>query len=134
MNKKNLKQNPISKLSRTIILVGDFLLFILLSFNLYQLININIKTQAILSSNILSNNPEEFLVKIADSGVSFGMWFINIGSILVTITFIILLFIPKFQIKKIGIANTVWLGTWLLYIILSLIVVTVVAMSLLSFT
>lgn len=134
MNKKNLKPKTISKSSRIIILVGDFLLLALLSFNLVQLVNLFTKTQAILNSNILSDNPEAFLSQITANGVSGLMWFVNIGSLVLTVVFIVLLFIPKFQLKKIAIANVIWLGAWLLYIVVSLIILAVVAMSVLSFT
>lgn len=114
--------------------MGDFLLLALLSFNLVQLVNLFTKTQAILNSNILSDNPEAFLSQITANGVSGLMWFVNIGSLVLTVVFIVLLFIPKFQLKKIAIANVIWLGAWLLYIVVSLIILAVVAMSVLSFT
>lgn len=124
----------INKFSCIVILVGDFLLLGLLGFNLVQLFRIKTKTDAILGSDILSVNPIEFISKITASGVSWWVWLINVGGLVITAILIVLLFVPKFRIRKLAIINSIWLGAWLTYIIVSLIIVMVVAVSFLSFT
>jgi len=114
--------------------VGDFLLLGVLILNLCQLFRIQTATKAILDTNILSDNPDKFIALINASGVSWQVWLVNVSSIIITAIFVILLFIPKFQVKKLAVTNAIWLGVWLLYVVVSLIIVAVVVMSFLSFT
>lgn len=134
MSKKSLQKKTISRTSHLILLVGDFLLLGLLGSNLVQLFRIKAKTDAVLASDILSVDPAGFISKVTASGVAWWVWLINIGGLVVTVVLIIFLFVPTLKIRKLAIANTAWLGAWLAYIIVSLIIVAVVAVPFLGFT
>jgi len=134
MSKKNLQSRVISNRTRIVLLVGDFLLLGVLALNIFQLFRIKANIAAILSNSILAARPEEFISQVTASGVSWLTWVINVGSLIITAGFIVMLLAPKLQIKRLVLANIIWLGAWLLYIIVSLVIVVVVAMSFLSFT
>lgn len=118
-----------------ILVVGDFLLLVVLSVNGWRLFQMYLKSKSALTSNLLTNHPEEFIENIMANGVPIWAWFVEIGALLVTVGLLVAWIFPKLRDRlRLSLTNSVWLILWIGYFLFLVILGMVVLNSLMSFT
>ncbi len=118
-----------------ILIVGDFLLLAVLSVNGWRLFQMYLKSKSALTSNLLTNHPEEFIENITANGVPLWAWFVEIGALVITVGLLVAWVFPKLRDRlHLTLTNGVWLILWIGYFLFLVILGMVVLNSLMSFT
>jgi len=118
-----------------LLIAGDFLLLGVLSMNGWRLYQTYIRYKDILTGNLLTDHPEEFIDKIIASGVPAWVWVVEIGALVITAVLLVGWMVPKMRsLKSFTWLNVAWLLAWLGYFVFLVVMATVVVGSLISFT
>ncbi len=129
---KNSKQLSVW---RILLIVGDFLLLGVLSINGWGMYQTYLKSKDILTGNLLTDHPEEFIDKIIASGIPAWAWVVEIGALIITAVLLVGWMMPKIRNPKLFTwLNIAWLLAWLGYFVFLVVMATVVVGSLISFT
>lgn len=114
---------------------GDFLLLAVLLVNGWRLYQTYLQYRNVLTGNLLSSHPEEFIDKITATGTPVWAWVVEIGALTVTAGLLVVWFFPKLRIRlRLTWINGIWLVLWMGYFIFLVILGIVVLNSLIRFT
>ena len=118
-----------------VIILGDFLLLAILAANGWRMYQAYIKYKNILTGNLLTDRPDEFIDKITAGSVPIWAWAVEVGALVITIVFLVGWVLPKLRNWRLFTwLNAGWLVAWLVYFVFLAVLVMVAVSSLMSFT
>lgn len=114
-------------LVRGLVILGQALLWIYFSGNLYQVGKNYLSIQDSLSRELLASDTAKLLEAIRNSGTPIWAWCLSVFAWIITTAILVCWFIPKFRkMRWFWRTNLVWLILWLIYFGISIATLIVV--------